>query len=224
MAKDAFDTALSNQLTYDYLFSIEQILKTSDNFESTIESTGNSTLICVNMDINTALSEANLSDDELTVLYKHFYNREVLEDVAWRMDKAVGKVSELKQSLLRKIYKVLNGYDYDKVYQKPVKQKHTRKVRRKDKQKIYDKHISSLIKHYEEQFNECTGVAEIDNLFKDLYQNFIGDDLHRDIILDVYLAATCPDDTKRDWIDIRTMNRWRNYYEVEYIEEHLQKR
>lgn len=79
-----------------------------------------------------------------------------------------------------------------------------------------DKEIAMMFYRYKLKFLQCKTRVNRDNLLEDLYQQAYGN--YREIILDAYLAVNYPDGGEQDWIDYRTLSRWRNN-EFEYNPE-----
>lgn len=109
---DPYSDVIANRYDYLSMQSIKFILKSLGYLESQIEDRGNNTRICVWIDINNAIEEANLTRDEEKILIYYYRSDYSLDMAAWESNISIGKASELNISLLKKIYKSLNGCDY----------------------------------------------------------------------------------------------------------------
>lgn len=106
---DPYNDAIANRYDYSSSQSVEFILSSLDYIQSQIESTGNNTRISVLVDVNKAINTSGLTDDEHKILYWYYSRDFTLETAAWETNISIGKASELKHSLLKKIFKFLNG-------------------------------------------------------------------------------------------------------------------
>lgn len=109
---DPYKDALANKYKYLSTKCIASILKTLDRIRIKIDMTKNEmpdVEICVYYDFHNAINNANFTKDEENILNWYFLKDYTLEDSAWESNISIGQASKVKNIVLKKIYKALNG-------------------------------------------------------------------------------------------------------------------